>query len=213
MLISAVSGKEWVNDTISLASYLLEENGYIPSIISPENEGHQYRTNLQSQKNWQLYIFKNQNESKVKNYPNSNRIQDSLDFYKEKDYPEVYKHVPIFDFLICTDNYADSSLFHNLKKESVIITNNDVPAADILYRQHKHKILTCGLHPKSSITLSSFEGIKDNGVVCCVQRKIYALNGRVIEPQEFVVKNIPEKSTCYGILSSLSLMIASGILP
>ena len=48
------------------------------------------------------------------------------------------------------------------------------------------KVITYGMNPKSTITISA---INDEKATICVQRGFTNFSGREIEPQELVVKN------------------------
>lgn len=56
----------------------------------------------------------------------------------------------------------------------------------------KSLVITYGLNPLATVTASSIRSEPEQGeFFCCIQRSLVTLKGKIIEPQEFLVK-IPE---------------------
>jgi len=78
---------------------------------------------------------------------------------------------------------ADSGIdFEN----DIIIANGDNPIDGDAKASGGAYVLTYGLSMKCTLTASS---ITEDNFVCCLQRSIASVGGKIIAPQEFTVKN------------------------
>ncbi len=68
--------------------------------------------------------------------------------------------------------------------------------------------LTCGLSVRSTITASS---IREDGFTYCLQRSIFALDGKEIAPQEFAVLWREKPEDIYPYLELVTLLLLCGI--
>lgn len=81
-------------------------------------------------------------------------------------------------------NYSDFMSF-----KSVIIANCDDKNIFPFSLNIKTSLVTCGLNPRSGVTVSSVsEDYYNEKILCCIQKSIQTLSGNIIVPQEFPVK-------------------------
>ena len=87
--------------------------------------------------------------------------------------------------------------------EYITILNADKNTAFSL--GEKSLVITYGLNPLATITASSLSpGPEQTNFLCCLQRSIVTLKGKVIEPQEFPVilpKAITDMTAAMGFVS------------
>jgi len=91
-----------------------------------------------------------------------------------------------------THKQCDVLLLHELplsqatEAEYITIINADKTPIPIFDR--KSLVITYGLNPLATVTASSvLENPEQTDFLCCLQRSIVTLKGKVIEPQEFPV--------------------------
>lgn len=105
---------------------------------------------------------------------------------------------------------AEIGILQHLNEQDYIIINAD--EIEILKKIHGKKvnIITYGLNPKASVTLSSIETIELSPTVqCCIQRSLITLAGIEIEPQEFPIM-LPVRGM-KNVQNALSAVIAAMI--
>ena len=85
-------------------------------------------------------------------------------------------------------NKNNINVFIKNCKYLVISADIDISNKIELNNNTKLKIITFGFNQKSTITASSVE----DELMICIQRKIYNIYGKIIEPQEIKEKNISE---------------------
>lgn len=81
------------------------------------------------------------------------------------------------------------NMIENLKRNGIIMINNDNKGIDNYFDSLKDKIvITYGLNAKSTITASSLHINENISFNCCIQRGLTTSNGNEIEQMEFPIK-------------------------
>ena len=88
----------------------------------------------------------------------------------------------------------------DIPDRAFMIINNDIPLEIPVH--HRLPAITYGLNAKSTLTASS---ITDEDFVACIQRNIEDINGALISPQEFTVKQ--GRGDLYTMLASLCVAL------
>ena len=91
----------------------------------------------------------------------------------------------------------------------VLLAPGDCPL--VLSRVRAETVITCGLSPRDSLTLSSLAE-----PVLCVQRTLPRLDGRTVDPQEFPLPPLPAPAEAMLPLLGLRLLqmpLAEGRFP
>ena len=65
------------------------------------------------------------------------------------------------------------------------------------------------MNSKNTITLSS---IIDNELLASLQRSIYDINGKKLEPAEFKIK-LNKNYSPFSVMASLAVLLLKGIIP
>ncbi|MDO4315707.1 MAG: hypothetical protein Q4C45_08000 [Oscillospiraceae bacterium] len=81
-----------------------------------------------------------------------------------------------------------------------LLVPGDCPPAE-LARVRAEAVISCGLSPRDSLTLSSLES-----PVLCVQRALPRPDGGIVEPQEFPLPDLPEPAEELLLLLGLRLL-------
>jgi len=81
------------------------------------------------------------------------------------------------------------TMLNNLKRNGIIIINNDNKALSNYFNSLKDKvIISYGLNAKSTITASSLDINEEVSFNCCIQRGLTTSNKNEIEQMEFPIK-------------------------
>lgn len=138
---------------------------------------------------------------------------------------EIFDYLK-FDIIIFTDkaddfsesiistDYKDSmrKAFSLLDDKGIAIVNADDFELTNFLNGIKHYIITYGFNLKASITTSSVGDLVDKcDIMCCLQRTVFARNGNVIEPQEFIIKTKPEMYDPYNVLAAATFALVNGV--
>ena len=111
-------------------------------------------------------------------------------------------------------DYKDSmrKAFSLLDDKGIAIVNADDFELTNFLNGIKHYIITYGFNLKASITTSSVGDLVDKcDIMCCLQRTVFARNGNVIEPQEFIIKTKPEMYDPYNVLAAATFALVNGV--
>lgn len=137
---------------------------------------------------------------------------------------EIFNYLK-FDIIIFTDKADDFNesisnvykiamrkAFSLLDDKGIAIVNaDDVELANFL-NGIKHYIITYGFNLKASITTSSVgDLVAESDIMCCLQRTVFARNGNVIEPQEFIIKTQSEMYDPYNVLAAATFALVNGV--
>ncbi len=139
-------------------------------------------------------------------------------------YKEIFSYLK-FDIIIFTDKaddfkerisdaYKESMrrAFSLLDEKGIAIVNADDNELTNFLNGIKHYIITYGFNLKASITTSSVGDLVDKSdIMCCLQRTVFARNGSVIEPQEFIIKTQPEMYDPYNVLAAATFALVNGV--
>lgn len=137
---------------------------------------------------------------------------------------EIFNYIK-FDIIIFTDKADDFSTnisdvykeamrkaFSLLDDKGVAIVNADDTELTNFLNGIKHYIITYGFNLKASITTSSVGDMVDKtDIMCCLQRTVFARNGNVIEPQEFIIKTKSEIYDPYNVLAAATFALVNGV--
>nr|WP_235716003.1 Mur ligase family protein [Acetivibrio cellulolyticus] len=137
---------------------------------------------------------------------------------------EIFDYLK-FDIIIFTDKsddfkesisdaYKESmrKAFSLLDEKGIAIVNADDNELSNFLNGIKHYIITYGFNLKASITTSSVgDLVAKNNIMCCLQRTVFARNGNVIEPQEFIVKTQPDMYDPYNVLAAATFALVNGV--
>lgn len=100
---------------------------------------------------------------------------------------ENFKNVK-FDVILISNlkNVTEKSVFKKvILNSSISAINTDVKENLELLESVKGTVITYGFNPKATITVSS---VNDENISICIQRGIYNIDGKKIEPIEYVEK-------------------------
>jgi UDP-N-acetylmuramyl tripeptide synthase len=137
---------------------------------------------------------------------------------------EIFNYLK-FDIIIFTDKADDfkesisdaykegmKRAFALLDEKGIAIVNADDNELTNFLNGIKHYIITYGFNLKASITTSSVGDLVDKSdIMCCLQRTVFARNGSVIEPQEFIIKTQPEMYDPYNVLAAATFALVNGV--
>ena len=137
-------------------------------------------------------IAESKNEMQIKrildNSLNSPHKQHTIIAINDKNIENI-KNIRFETILITSiDNITNKQIINHLLKNShYLILSADIDSKDLeLNSNIKLNVITFGFNQKSTITASSVE----DGLMICIQRKIYDVSGNLIEPQEFEWKEL-----------------------
>lgn len=105
-------------------------------------------------------------------------------------------------FLDNAENIADKGL----SKSIVGICEDCNKTALKLFTNSDITVITCGMNPKNTITCSS---INSGTYLISLQRNIFNLRGKEIEPQEFKV-TLKKKYLPYSVMASVAVILLYG---
>lgn len=137
---------------------------------------------------------------------------------------EIFNYLK-FDIIIFTDKADDFKesisdayreamrrAFSLLDEKGIAIVNADDNELTNFLNGIKHYIITYGFNLKASITTSSVgDLVAKSDIMCCLQRTVFARNGSVIEPQEFIIKTQPEMYDPYNVLAAATFALVNGV--
>lgn len=96
----------------------------------------------------------------------------------------------------------------NTFKDLVVILNSDVIKTSDFTDEMKCKLLRYGFNAESKVTTSSTGEPSISGqFLCCVKEKLTSANGRMVEPQEFVMHLGSNARDPYDILAAASFAV------
>ncbi|OPZ88411.1 MAG: Mur ligase middle domain protein [Firmicutes bacterium ADurb.Bin419] len=113
-----------------------------------------------------------------------------------------------------SDEYKESmrKAFSLLDEKGIAIVNADDNELSNFLNGIKHYIITYGFNLKASITTSSVgDLVAENNIMCCLQRTVFARDGNIIEPQEFIVKAHPDMDDPYNVLAAATFALVNGV--
>ncbi len=97
------------------------------------------------------------------------------------------------------------------EKGTVIVNVDDAELIKVLEGMQYHTV-TYGFNSKASITASSIgDEIISEGFLCCLQRKVSARNGTVVEPQEYRIPVKLDGMDPYCFLAATAFSVVNGI--
>lgn len=137
---------------------------------------------------------------------------------------EIFDYLK-FDIIIFTDKaddfkesisdaYKESmrKAFSLLDEKGIAIVNADDNELTNFLNGIKHYIITYGFNLKASLTTSSVgDLVAKNNIMCCLQRTVFARNGSIIEPQEFIIKTQTEMYDTYNVLAAATFALVNGV--
>lgn len=137
-------------------------------------------------------IAESKNEMQIKrildNSLNSKHKEHTIIVINDKNIENI-KNIRFETLLIASlDGITNKNTINEfLKNCKYLVISADIDNSAIeLNNNIKLNVITFGFNQKSTITASSVE----DELMICIQRKIYNINGKVIEPQELKEKNI-----------------------
>lgn len=102
--------------------------------------------------------------------------------------------------------------FSLLDEKGIAIVNADDNELTNFLNGIKHYIITYGFNLKASITTSSVgDLVAKNNIMCCLQRTLFARNGSIIEPQEFIIKTQTDMYDTYNVLAAATFALVNGV--
>jgi UDP-N-acetylmuramyl tripeptide synthase len=113
-----------------------------------------------------------------------------------------------------SDTYKEfmRKAFSLLDEKGIAIVNADDNELTNFLNGIKHYIITYGFNLKASITTSSVgDLVAKNNIMCCLQRTVFARNGSIIEPQEFIIKTQPDMYDTYNVLAAATFALVNGV--
>lgn len=113
-----------------------------------------------------------------------------------------------------SDNYKEfmRKAFSLLDEKGIAIVNADDNELTNFLNGIKHYIITYGFNLKASITTSSVgDLVAKNNIMCCLQRTVFARNGSIIEPQEFIIKTKTDMYDTYNVLAAATFALVNGV--
>ena len=108
-------------------------------------------------------------------------------------------------FLSDTNHFSGQEF----SKGMVGICEYDNSNALSIFQKNEIPIISCGMNPKSTITLSSVDKEK---VTVSLQRIISDINGSEIEPFEFII-NLKSDYSLFSVMASAAILLIYGITP
>lgn len=78
-----------------------------------------------------------------------------------------------------------------------------------LFKQNTIPVICCGISPKNTVTISSFD---DEVLQISLQRTITNFKGKDIGPAEFKIK-LKKRYNPFSVMACISILIINGIIP
>lgn len=208
MLFVGITGSEGKIETANIIS----------SIVNPSGKKVCINDSL---------CINNLDSAKLKSYIDK-LAKDGVDIFLLKlsstDFEWALSNKICFDIIIFTGKFEKRSLEAKgyypsigviqqlLDSKGIAIVNVDDSELLSLLQGIKKCILTYGFNSKASVTTSSIgDSLLKDGVICCLQRTIFANNGSVIEPQEYKINVNSEINEIHNILAAASFALVNGI--
>ena len=95
------------------------------------------------------------------------------------------KNIRFETILFDTEQFIDEcSLMKLLSYSKCFIYNYDNDNNIEKYKKMDLQLITFGFNPKSTVTISS---VTDENILMCIQKKLYGMNNKLIEPQEIKI--------------------------
>lgn len=103
--------------------------------------------------------------------------------------------------------------YRRIRKQGVLIINGDDEDLPELIRGLITHIVTYGFNPRATITASSVDDSMNGAhYIFCLQRTIWNIKGKKVEPHEFSVKLLKHsKKDVYNVLAIAGLGLVCGI--
>lgn len=209
MLIAGIIGSQGKIQTANIINTILTSTGKKMSIVDSKNLlGH----DLKTIKSYLYELEKNNTEILLL------KINiDDIDLFLLNDIH--------FNIMIYTDKIEDipetdrnyysakmNKVFSLMADKGVAIVNADDSELISLLQGIKQPVVTYGFNTKASITTSSIgDTVFKDGFICCLQKRISARNGEVIEPQEYKLNLESSEFDTYNVLAAASFAIINGI--
>lgn len=137
-------------------------------------------------------IAESKNEMQIKrildNSLNSKHKEHTIIAINDKNIDNI-KNIRFETILITSlDSITSKNLINNLLKNSqYLVISADIDSSSIeLNNNIRLNVITFGFNQKATITVSSAE----DSLIISIQRKIYNIDGKSIEPQDIEVKSI-----------------------
>jgi UDP-N-acetylmuramyl tripeptide synthase len=99
-------------------------------------------------------------------------------------------------------------------KNSVMIVNADYISVLKLLESKQYYTVTYGYSSKAVVTASSVgDSVTENNFLCCIQKNIFTIKGKIFEPQEFKINMFQSGHNIYNILAAAAFTVVNGIIP
>ena len=151
-------------------------------------------------------ISESKNEMQIKrffdNNLNSKHKEHTIIVINDKNIENI-KNIRFETILITSlENITNKNKINDLLMNlQYLIISADIDNKGIeLNNNIKINVITFGFNPKATITASSVE----DELMMCIQRKIYKINGKAIEPQE-LKENMISKKTSQNAHNSMGI--------
>ncbi len=117
--------------------------------------------------------------------------------------------INIYEGIIVTIGKITDNCKLNIKGNyKGVVFSSDSTALRLL-KENNITTITCGMASEDTLILSS---ITDSSAFICLQRRIEALSGNIIEPAEYKV-TLTQKVTDYALLAAAAILLLCGIEP
>lgn len=209
MLIAGIIGQNGISETAGLVNSILLSTGKrISSVDSKNLQG----LDSKRMKGYLLELVKNNVDILI--------LKINFENINEEIFDSIH-----FDVIIYTDKADDlmeeGIMGHRLLMKRVIslldergvaIVNADDSELIKCLHAMKHHVVTYGFNSEASITTSSVgDIIFEDNFICSLQKSIWAKNGLLIEPQEYLVKADAKGKDSYNLLAAVTFAIVSGV--
>ncbi|MCX7711923.1 MAG: Mur ligase family protein [Clostridia bacterium] len=209
MLITGIVGQNGVNDTANLVNSIFSSTGKKISIVDAKNLAGLDSKRIKS------YVFE-----LLKSGIDILILKINLQNSGEEILESIH-----FDVMIYTDKADEfkedqgndhehflKRMISLLDEKGIAILNADDSEIIQFVQGMKHPIVTYGFNSKASVTTSSIGDPVFNGnFICSLQQTISTKNGRMIEPQEYIIPVQAGDTDSYNILAAASFAIVNGV--
>jgi UDP-N-acetylmuramyl tripeptide synthase len=101
-----------------------------------------------------------------------------------------------------------------INKNTVMIVNADYISVLELIESKQYYTVTYGYSSKAVVTASSVgDSMTENNYLCCIQKNINTIKGKIFEPQEFKIHMFQSSHNIYNILAAAAFTVVNGIIP